>query len=156
MLREPSNVLFLADDFPKNLSGEPWNESGSEDVRPALPMVLVVDDHKLIADTVCEILRFSGFQAVAAYDGWSALDLAKRFRPEFLLSDVLMPKMNGMELAISVSQMYPKTKVFLFSGQAGVSEILHEGQKQGYEFELIPKPIHPLKLIERLTGKSDL
>jgi CheY-like chemotaxis protein len=152
MLREPSNIFRLSDDFPKNLPGEPWEESRSQDPRRAMPMVLVVDDHKLIADTISEILRSSGFQSVAAYDGWSALDLAKRFKPDYLLSDVLMPKMNGMELAISISKMYPKTKVFLFSGQAGVSEILQDGQKQGYEFELIPKPIHPLKLIERLTG----
>jgi DNA-binding NtrC family response regulator len=61
-----------------------------------------------------------------------------------------MPEMNGVELAIAVRKMFPSTKVLLFTGQAGISGILLEGQKQGYEFELIAKPIHPLRLIERL------
>jgi hypothetical protein len=41
----------------------------------------------------------------------------------------------------------------LFSGQAGISEILLAGHRQGFEFELIAKPIHPLKLIERLKAQ---
>jgi CheY-like chemotaxis protein len=61
-----------------------------------------------------------------------------------------MPKMNGVELAIAMRKMYPSIKILLFTGQAGISRLLLEGQQQGYEFELIAKPIHPLKLIERL------
>ena len=75
---------------------------------------------------------------------------ARRFHPDYVLSDVLMPRMNGVELAIAIRKMLPAVKIFLFSGQAGISEILQEGQRQGYDFELIAKPIHPLKLIERL------
>jgi CheY-like chemotaxis protein len=114
--------------------------------------VLVVDDQRLIADTLAEILTNSGFEAVPAHDGWEALEIAARFRPDWLLSDVLMPRMNGVELAIAVRQKYPLTSVLLFSGQAGISEILEEGQQRGYVFDLIAKPIHPLRLIERLKA----
>jgi len=114
--------------------------------------VLVVDDEKLISDTLAEILANSGFDAIAAHDGWEALEVAARFRPDWLLSDVLMPRMNGVELAIAVRQRYPRTAVLLFSGQAGISEILNDGHQRGYEFELIAKPIHPLKLIARLKA----
>jgi CheY-like chemotaxis protein len=112
--------------------------------------VLVVDDQKLIADTLVEILENAGFDAIAAYGGWDALDVASRFHPDWLLSDVVMPRMNGVELAIAIRTSYPKTTILLFSGQAGITEIVEEGQRKGYEFELIAKPIHPLKLIERL------
>ena len=64
-----------------------------------------------------------------------------------------MPKMNGVELAIAIRKMYPSTRIMLFSGQAGISEILLDGQRKGFEFELIAKPIHPLKVIEYLTEK---
>ena len=112
--------------------------------------ILIVDDHRLIADTLREIMQNSGFEARVAYDGRSALEIASRFRPDWLLSDVLMPLMNGVELAISFRKNYPRTSILLFSGQAGITEILQDGQRQGYEFELIAKPVHPLKLIERM------
>ena len=114
------------------------------------PSVLVVDDEKLIVDTLAEILEGAGFEVLGAYDGWTALEKIGNLRPDYLLSDVLMPQMNGVELAIAIRKMYPATRIMLFSGQAGISEILLEGQRQGFEFELIAKPIHPLKLIEHL------
>ena len=69
---------------------------------------------------------------------------------DYLLSDVLMPQMNGVELAIAIRKMHPTIRIVLFSGQAGISEILLEGQRQGFHFELLAKPIHPLKVIEHL------
>jgi hypothetical protein len=63
------------------------------------------------------------------------------------------PNENGIELAVSISKMLPTTRILLFSGQAGISKILLDGHKQGFEFELIAKPIHPLKLIEHLKTK---
>jgi CheY-like chemotaxis protein len=63
-----------------------------------------------------------------------------------------MPKMNGVELAITIRKMYPSTRIMLFSGQAGISNILLDGQRLGFEFELIAKPLHPLKVIEHLRG----
>lgn len=45
---------------------------------------------------------------------------------------------------------YPVSKVTLFSGHAGTSEILEDTQRRGYEFMLLAKPVHPLRLIEAL------
>lgn len=87
---------------------------------------------------------------MAAYDGWEALEKASRFQPDWLLSDVLMPRMTGVDLAIAFQRNYPRTEILLFSGQAGISEILEDGQRRGYQFELMAKPVHPLKLVERL------
>jgi CheY-like chemotaxis protein len=142
--------IFLLDqsrDSEVSLLGSPDDQVDST---PGRVRVLVVDDQPLIADTLAEILENAGFQALAAHDGWEALALAERLRPNWVVSDVLMPRMNGVELAITVQQKYPQTAVLLFSGQAGISEILDEGKQRGYEFELLAKPIHPLKLIHRL------
>jgi CheY-like chemotaxis protein len=76
--------------------------------------------------------------------------MVAEFQPDYLLTDVLMPRMNGVELAIAVSKILPYAKILLFSGQAGISDILLHGFEQGYEFELVAKPLHPIKLIERL------
>jgi CheY-like chemotaxis protein len=76
--------------------------------------------------------------------------VAGSLQPDYLLADVLMPGMNGVDLAVAIRKMYPTARILLFSGQAGITEILRAAQDQGLQFELIPKPIHPLSLIARL------
>jgi CheY-like chemotaxis protein len=149
-----SNIhYFLDESSPRPIGFDPERTPDNE-AEPTRVKVLVVDDEKLIADTVSEILQGAGFDVVAAYDGWTALEAVRRFRPDYLLSDVLMPKMNGVDLAITIQQMYPRARIVLFSGQAGISEILLDGQRRGLKFELIAKPIHPLKLIDRLKDQQ--
>ena len=126
------------------------NTNDSVEPRANRLRVLVVDDHKLIADTLAEILENEGFDAGVAYNGRDAFDVVPSFRPNCILSDVLMPVMNGIELGIAIRKTYPTVTVILFSGQAGISELLQEGLRGGYEFELIAKPIHPLRLVDRL------
>jgi CheY-like chemotaxis protein len=149
-----SGSIHLSDEFRRSpaelsLDGETFARS-----EPKRPKVLVVDDEKLIVDTIAEILQNAGFHVATAYDGWTALEAARLFHPDYLLSDVLMPRMNGVELAIAIQKMHPAARIVLFSGQAGISDILQSGQQRGLHFELIAKPIHPLKLIERLKGQD--
>lgn len=144
----------MADEFSEGEFIPIADQLEAKDVRAGRPKIIVVDDQRLIADTMAEILEGAGFHAIPAYDGWAALEVAARFKPDFLLSDVLMPHMNGVQLAIAIRRNYPKTRILLFSGQAGISKIVEEGQQQGYDFELVAKPIHPLKLIERLRDQK--
>lgn len=147
-------VIRAADDFSRE-PFHPWmEESDSTQSEPVRLRVLVVDDERLVADTTAEILRGVGFDAKSAYDGWAALEIAGSFHPDVLLTDVMMPLMNGIELAITFAKTFPTTRVLLFSGQAGISVVLEQGRNQGYEFPLIAKPIHPLKLIETLRQQN--
>jgi CheY-like chemotaxis protein len=149
-----SGSFYVSDAFFRNPTDLPSEGTVDKEPEPVRLKVLVVDDEKLIADTVSEILKGAGFHVMAAYDGWAALEAANHFRPDYLLSDVLMPRMNGVELAITIQKIHPTAKILLFSGQAGISEILLNGQQQGLKFELIAKPIHPLKLIEILKDQE--
>ncbi|HTM15742.1 MAG TPA: response regulator [Terracidiphilus sp.] len=142
--------LYSADEPAKASAESTWSAADQRSEKEKQSKVLIVDDQRLIADTLAEILGNAGFDAVAAYDGFDALDKASRFHPNWVLTDVLMPRMNGVELAIAMRKNYPNSAILLFSGQAGISEILQEGHRQGYQFELIAKPIHPMRLIERL------
>jgi CheY-like chemotaxis protein len=150
---EISSGIHAAEDLFRNKIEPHFAEDDSPETHRSSPKILVVDDERCIADTLAEILEMSGFRVAKAYDGWEALEMVVRFRPDYLLSDVLMPRMNGVELAIAIRKMFPAARILLFSGQAGISEILLEGHREGFDFELIPKPIHPLKLIERLKDK---
>lgn len=115
------------------------------------PSILVVDDEETLANTTVEILNISGFCAFVAYDGQTALELAAKLHPDILLTDVVMPGMNGVELALAINQLLPKTHVLLISGQAGTIDLLEKARAEGHSFDLIAKPIHPSKLIEHLN-----
>jgi len=114
--------------------------------------ILVVDDEHVIADTLVAILNASGYAAVAAYDGDSALRLASARVPDLLLTDISMPGMNGIALATAVRERFPTCKVLLFSGHAGSTNLIEEARSQGQDFELLSKPIHPRDLLERLNS----
>jgi CheY-like chemotaxis protein len=102
------------------------------------PTVLVVDDEQMIADTTAELLNMFGCRAVRAYSGRTALQIAAELKPDYLLADVMMPFMNGVELAIAITKMLPATEIVLLSGQPGISEILRQAAEEGYVFDLLP------------------
>jgi CheY-like chemotaxis protein len=89
----------------------------------ARPRVLVADDERVIADTLAMILNQSGFEAQAVYSGENAVDLAPTFKPEMLISDVIMGGLSGIDAAIRIRSLLPQVKVLLFSGQAATSDL---------------------------------
>jgi len=114
--------------------------------------VLVVDDERLITDTICAILNQNGFSAVGVYSGAEALEAADELRPHVVLSDVLMPSMSGVDLGIKLQIMFPDTKVILLSGHAATAVMIQRAEADGHKFTLFPKPIHPEDLISRLRN----
>jgi CheY-like chemotaxis protein len=122
------------------------------------PFIVVVDDEKRIADTLVLILKSKGYSAEAAHDGTSALEICRQKAPDLVLSDVVMPGMNGIELAIAIRQQFPGCHILLFSGQAETTEILEDAKRRGHDFELLAKPLHPEELfirIKELIGPHD-
>jgi CheY-like chemotaxis protein len=115
-------------------------------------IVLVVDDERVIADTLSVILSRSGFTVMTAYDGETALDLAEIAPPDLLLSDVMMgPGMDGTELAIQMVTSFPECKVLLFSGHAATVDLLAKARRSGYDFTLLNKPVYPADLLARIA-----
>jgi len=117
--------------------------------------IFVVDDEKTIADTLAVILRQTGYEASAFYDAQSALAQVEAARPELVISDVMMPGMNGADMAILIRERHPACKVLLFSGQASTLNILDMVERRGYDFELLAKPIHPTDLLAKVAIVSD-
>jgi DNA-binding response OmpR family regulator len=113
---------------------------------------MVVDDESSIADTLAEILSRSGYSAITAYDGDSALETALLTPPEMLISDVVLPGMSGIDLAISVKRIFPDCKIILFSGQASTADLLVAASREGHQFVLLNKPVHPADLLARIAG----
>jgi DNA-binding response OmpR family regulator len=120
------------------------------DVEKLRPVVLVVDDERLIADTLSIILSGNGFAAIPAYDGKSALEIAKVIPPHVLLTDIVMPGMTGIELAIALREKIADCRVLLFSGQSSTIDLLAEARAAGHDFAALTKPVPPAELIARI------
>ena len=117
--------------------------------------ILVVDDEPLVADTLSAILARAGFKTHTAYDGVTALELANKFTPHLMISDVAMPEMNGVELAMTLLDEQPKCKVLLFSGHATSADLVNAFDA-GHEFRLLSKPIHPTEMLKYITKTLDI
>jgi CheY-like chemotaxis protein len=115
------------------------------------PLVLVVDDERLIADTLSVILGRHGYEVITAYNGSEALDLARDTAPDLLISDVMMPGLSGVELAIAMAQLIPKCKVLLFSGQSSTMDLLDEARQIGHNFRLLLKPMDPAEMLRNVS-----
>jgi CheY-like chemotaxis protein len=122
----------------------------ASEAKNATRTVLVVDDERLIADTVSAILTEHGFISFKAYSGEEAVRLADTVHPDIVLSDVLMPKMTGIQMAILIKKSLPGTHIVLFSGQASTAALMRQAAAAGHNFELLAKPIHPEELVMKL------
>lgn len=144
------NPFLLSSSASNNRSDSSALSGDKAKIQSPAPRILVVDDERVIADTLVHILNRNGFIAEAAYDGEEAIEKAKGHCPELVLTDVLMPKIDGVETAIAIRQHCPETRIVLFSGQSATVEILARARARGHTFELLPKPIHPIDLIKHL------
>jgi DNA-binding NtrC family response regulator len=116
------------------------------------PRVIVVDDEVTIAATLAIILDKSGFSATHFTNPLDALQSVEIEPLDLLISDVVMPQMSGVDLAISVRRIHPECMVLLFSGQAHSADLLKHARDLGYDFHLLAKPIHPADLLCEVRG----
>jgi DNA-binding NtrC family response regulator len=114
--------------------------------------IFVVDDESAIAWTLAIILDHAGFEAHAFEDPRKVMAACQEMAPDLLITDVAMPEMSGIELAIHVRAMLPQCKILLFSGQASTIDLLKKARAEGHDFELVAKPIHPKDLLAKLRG----
>jgi CheY-like chemotaxis protein len=116
------------------------------------PQTLVIDDDRAVADTIAMVLNTSSFEAMAAYSGEAGVELARSRKFEYLVANVVMSQMNGIEAAIEIGKLLPKCKVLLVSGDNESSALLQDALSRGYKFEILAKPAHPVLLFEALRS----
>jgi CheY-like chemotaxis protein len=114
-----------------------------------VPRIFVVDDEPVIASTLAAILQMNGFSARFFTCPLEALTEARSKAPDLLISDVVMPGISGIELAIRMRAQYPTCKILLFSGQAATVDLLEDARAQGHQFDLLLKPVPPTEFLSR-------
>ena len=115
-------------------------------------IVLVIDDDRVLADTLAEILRKHGYRPIAMYSGEEAVELAQRFRPDVILSDIRMSRLDGIEAARRIRALHPDCRVILFTAQAISAAMKQTLHRLG--FELLQRPLRPEDVLTALRSSA--
>ena len=112
--------------------------------------VLVVDDEEVIANSLTLIIRSQGHEVRAVYNAAEAIASAEESSPDVLISDVVMPGLNGIELSTYFATHWPACRVLLMSGNASTTGLLEDARRHGHELEFIAKPVPPQDILNFL------
>jgi DNA-binding NtrC family response regulator len=113
--------------------------------------ILIVEDEKVVADTLGQILSGTGYEIRVVYSAEDALALLATWRPEVAILDVMLPKMNGIELALVLKEHLPSCHTLLFSGQPSVEALMEKAKNEGHHFEILAKPVHPTVMLDAIS-----
>ncbi len=111
------------------------------------PSVFVVDDDAIIASTLAIILQRHGYKAKCFTQPAQALAAARRELPDLLITDINMPGLTGIELAILMRALCRNLQVLLLSGKPASQDLLEHAHSRGYDLQMLWKPINPADLL---------
>jgi CheY-like chemotaxis protein len=97
------------------------------------PRILVADDSRDVADIYCFLLTAVGYRVQRAYDGLTALSLAKVTKPDAAILNFSMPGMTGLQVLRELREAGVKTKVIITSGTAAFNELAFRSVEEGAE-----------------------
>ena len=111
-------------------------------------IIFVVDDEELITKSLGLVLGREGFDVSCFTNPLEALERMKTVAPDLLISDVMMPQLSGVDLAIQTRKSLPECRILLFS--ALTSDQLLKQRREGHDFPLLQKPVHPEDLLQHI------
>jgi len=115
--------------------------------------VLVVDDERLVADTLTLIFGKGGFEAQASYSASHALEQAREFKPDLLLCDVTMPGRDGLSLLKDINRELPACRILFLTGFYSNLKIVQEESKRlSRPLSVLTKPCQPDDLLREATA----
>lgn len=113
--------------------------------------ILIVEDEKVVADTLGQILAANGYEIRVVYSAEDAVLLVANWRPDVAILDVMLPKMNGIELALVLKEAFPECQSLLFSGAPSVEVLMQKAKSEGHQFEILAKPVHPTVMLDAIS-----
>lgn len=121
--------------------------------RKIMQKILVIDDERAIRNTLREILEYEKFIVDDASDGSEGVKLIEKNKYDLILSDIKMPKMDGMEVLDRIISITPNTPVVLISGHGNIDTAVEALKKGAYDY--IAKPIDMNRLLVTVRNALD-
>jgi CheY-like chemotaxis protein len=103
--------------------------------------ILIVDDERVISDSLAVILEKAGYQTRAVYSAEQALETISGWTPDLAILDVVLPSMTGIDLAILLKSSHPTIAVMLISGQIATGGLIEKAAQLGHQFDVHSKPV---------------
>ena len=98
-----------------------------------MPKILVIDDEKSIRNTLKEILSYEGYEVTEAQDGSEGIKLVEKEKFDIILSDIKMPKMDGIEVLEKLQELAPETPVVMISGHGNIDTAVEAIRKGAFD-----------------------
>ena len=115
--------------------------------------VLIVDDDRLVADTLTLIFEKNGFKAKAAYSADEALILSREFAPDLLLCDVTMPTRDGLSLVEDMTRELPSCRILVLTGfYSNLKSVREHARKLSRPLGVLTKPCQPVELLREAAA----
>jgi CheY-like chemotaxis protein len=115
--------------------------------------VLVVDDDRLVADTLTLIFERNGFSAKAAYSAEEALRSSREFVPHLLLCDITMPERDGLALVEDVTRELPACRILVLTGfYSNLKSVREQARKLSRPVGILTKPCQPSELLREVAA----
>jgi CheY-like chemotaxis protein len=110
--------------------------------------ILVVDDERLVADTLTLIFNKHGFETKAAYSAEEGMATARVFLPELLLCDISMPGRDGTELMRQISVELPDCRILVLTGNySNLKRVREQAMQLVRPANILTKPCQPAELL---------
>jgi len=114
--------------------------------------ILIVDDDRAISETLAVIFSKHRYEVRCTHSAEEAIETIAAWEPDLAILDVMLPRMNGIDLAMVLKANWPRCRTVLFSGHEGTQALMEEAAKKGNRFEILAKPVHPLFLLDYVSS----
>ena len=118
-----------------------------------MPKILIIDDEKSIRNTLKEILAYEGYDVTEAQDGAEGVRLAEKDKFDIILSDIKMPKMDGIEVLEKLQEITPETPVVMISGHGNIETAVEAIRKGAFDY--ISKPLDLNRMLVTIRNAMD-
>ncbi len=123
--------------------------------RCAIASILVIDDDPQIPRFLSQVLEGEGHVVQQASNGWQGFHIAKMSSPDLVITDVLMPDMDGLELTVALHRQSPGTRLIVCSGSADQMEYLQVAKILGAH-RTLTKPLTVAHLIDAVGAELQM
>jgi two-component system CheB/CheR fusion protein len=144
--------LPILDDATSSRDHGSIGRGGLEGTTTANSKVLIVDDHRDAADAMAALLENFGHEVASCYDGPSAIETAKSYRPEVVILDIGLPRMDGYEVARRLREMLPDALLIALTGWVAEEDSVR-AREAGFNHYMV-KPVQLAELQNLLANRN--